>query len=173
MKRTTLTHIFCLDDHKSFSEDVRKRFSDQERYIVSVCHNRVDFLKQLIREKEQGYCKVAILGLHESKENLEMIYHLTTDIKNADRSIGIIILSPPETIAETRRSIRFNIDAYIPRNANTILRIHNTVKKLNSEHNLSVFRRKRNFSLYVLIAFLVISFLFAIFSYLRLPAFFG
>ena len=172
MAKTTNTHLFCLDDHKSFSEDVRKRFSDTSRYTVGVYHNREDFINHLIREKEHKFCKVVILGLHDSKENLEMIDHLTIEIKKIDPSTGIIILSPPEGIDEIKRSIRFNIDSYIPRNANTILRIHNTVKRLISEHSLVIFRRRRNFSFYILIAVSILSLLIAIISYLSLHMFF-
>jgi DNA-binding NarL/FixJ family response regulator len=172
MPRSSYTHIFCFDDHKSFSEDVKKRFSDTTKYIVEVYHNREHFLENLIREKEHKSCKVAILGLHDSKENLEMIDHLTIEIKKIDQSTGIIILSPPDRIDETKKSIRFNIDSYIPRNANTILRIHNTVKRLNSEHNLRIFTKKRNFSLYILIGFFILAFLLTIVAYFRLPRFF-
>jgi DNA-binding NarL/FixJ family response regulator len=172
MAKANSTHLFCLDDHKSFSEDVKKRFSDTSRYTVGIYHNREDFINHLIREKEHKFCKVAILGLHDSKENLEMIDHLTIEIKKIDPSTGIIILSPPEGIDEIKRSIRFNIDSYIPRNANTILRIHNTVKRLNSEHNLRIFTKKRNFSLYILIGFFILAFLLTIVAYFRLPRFF-
>jgi DNA-binding NarL/FixJ family response regulator len=172
MGRTNLTHLFCLDDHKSFSEDVKKRFSDTTRYIVSVCHNREDFISHLAGAGEHKYCKVAILGLHDSKENIEMIVHLTIEIKKIDRSTGIIILSAPERIDEIKRAIRFNIDSYIPRNGNTVLRIHNTVKRLISEHSLYIFRKRRNFSFYVLITVFLLSLLLAIISYFRLPAYF-
>jgi DNA-binding NarL/FixJ family response regulator len=172
MAKATNTHLFCLDDHKSFSEDVRKRFSDTNRYTVSVYHNREDFINHLIREKEHKFCKVAILGLHDSKENLEMIDHLTIEIKKIDPSTGIIILSPPEGIDEIKRSIRFNIDSYIPRNANTILRIHNTVKRLISEHSLLIYRKRRNFSFYVLIAVFLLSLLIAIAICFKLSLFY-
>lgn len=172
MAKATKTHLFCLDDHKSFSEDVKKRFSDTTRYIVSVCHNREDYIKHITKESEHNFCKVAILGVHDSKENLEMIDHLIIEIKKIDQTTGIIILSPPDKIDEVKKSTRFNVDSYIPRNANTILRIHNTVKKLMSEHSLLIFRKRRNFSFYILIIFLLISLLIAIISYFRLPLFF-
>lgn len=172
MAKSTKTHLFCLDDHKSFSEDVKKRFSDTGRYMVSVCHNREDYIRHFTDEREHNFCKVAILGVHDSKENLEMIDHLIADIKKIDQSTGIIILSPADKMDEVKKSARFNVDSYIPRNANTILRIHNTVKKLISEHSLLIFRKRRNFSFYVLIAFILISLLFVVISYFRLPMFF-
>ena len=32
MAKNIKTHIFCYDDHRGFSEDVRKRFTDLSRY---------------------------------------------------------------------------------------------------------------------------------------------
>jgi len=68
--------------------------------------------------------------------------------------------------------MKFNIDAYIPKNANSILRIHNTVKKLISEHNIGIFRKRRNFSFYILLAFLLLSALLIIVAYFKLPEYF-
>lgn len=172
MAKSIKTHLFCLDDHKSFSEDVKKRFSDTSRYIVGIDHNREDLIKHLAIEKEHNFCKVAILGVHDSRENIEMIDHLILEIKKIDQSTGIIILSPADKIDEVKKSIRFNVDSYIPRNTNTVLRIHNTIKKLISEHSLLIFRKRRNVSFYVLITFFLISLLFAIISYFKLPMFF-
>jgi len=172
MAKSLKTHLFCLDDHKSFSEDVKKRFSDTGRYIVGVEHNREEFIRHLMREKEYNFCKVAILGVHDSKENIEMIDHLIIEIKRIDPGTGIIILSPADKIDEVKKFVRVNVDSYVPRNANTILRIHNTVKKLQSEHSLLIFRKRRNFSFYVLTIFFLLSLLFAIISYFKLPMFF-
>jgi DNA-binding NarL/FixJ family response regulator len=172
MAKTTKTYLFCFDDHRSFSEEVKKRFSDTTRYIVLSFQTSDDIITRLKEESENKFCKVAILGSHDSKENYEMIDHLSVEIKNIDKRTSIIILAPPEKIDDVRKSIRFNIDSYIPRNTNTILRIHNTVKKLMSEYSLIDFRNKRNFSFYILLAFLFISILFAIIAYFKLPMFF-
>ena len=172
MPGTIQTNLFCLDDHRSFSEDVKKRFSDDSKYIVTVTHNREEFLRSLENKKENKSCKVAIIGLHESRENFEMADHLISEIKKIDRSTGIILLAPPEKIEDLKKTARFNVDSYIPRNANTLLRIHNTVKKLISEHSLLIFRRKREVSIYVLLAFIILSILFAVIARFRLPLYF-
>jgi DNA-binding NarL/FixJ family response regulator len=172
MAQSAKTHIFCLDDHRSFSEDVKKRFADTSRYSVINFHNADDLIKNMAVEKEHNFCKVAIMGLHDSKENSEVIEHLIIEIKKIDSSTGIIVLAPPEKIDEVKKSIRFNVDSYISRNGNTVLRIHNTVKKLISEHSLLIFRKKRNISLLVLISFLILSVLFAVVAYFELPRFF-
>jgi DNA-binding NarL/FixJ family response regulator len=166
------TYLFCLDDHRGFSEDVKKRFSDGSKYIVSVAHNREELIRNLENERTLNFCKVVIIGLHESKENFEMADHLISDIKKIDGSTGIILLAPPEKMEDLKKTARFNVDSYIPRNANTVLRIHNTVKKLISEHSLLIYRRKRIASTYVLMIVILLSIILAVVARFRLPMYF-
>jgi DNA-binding NarL/FixJ family response regulator len=172
MPKNLKTYLFCFDDHRNFSEDVRARFSDKSKYTVVAFHNQDDFLNHLSREKEHKYCKVAILGLQDDSEYYETIDHLTLEIKKIDCSIGIILLCPHNKMEEIKRTIKINIDSYIPRNANQVLRIHNTVKKLMSEHSLSIYRKRRNFSFYFLLGFLAVAIIFAIIAYFRFPLYF-
>jgi hypothetical protein len=172
MEKTIQTLIFCFDDHRSFSEDIRKRFSDSTKYILNVSHNREDLLRSLVSRKEDKACKVALIGLNESKESIEMADKLISDIKKIDRSTGIILHAPEDKIEELRRSARINVDSYIPRNSNAILRIHNTIKKLISEHSLLIYRRKRELSTYILVAFVLVSVIFALVARFRLPMYF-
>ena len=172
MKKSHLTHLYCFDDHRGFTEDVRKRFADTSRYTVKSFQAREEFLNNLEIEKEHSFCKIAILSLHDTKENYEVIGKLTMEIKNIDPGTGIILLGPVEKMEEIKKIIEFNIDAYIPKNANSILRIHNTVKKLISEHSIVVFKRRRKISFSVLIAFLILSVMVAILAFFRLPQYF-
>jgi DNA-binding NarL/FixJ family response regulator len=172
MTKNVKTYLFCYDDHRNFSEDVKKRFSDKSKYTVISFHNLEDFTDHLEKQREHNFCKVAILGLQDNKENFEMIDHLTIDIKKIDVSTGIILLCPQDKIDEIKKTVRMNIDSYIPRNANQVLRIHNTVKKLISEHSLLLYRRRRNFSFYFLLGFLAVAILFAVFAYFRFPQYF-
>jgi hypothetical protein len=89
-----------------------------------------------------------------------------------DPNTGIILIVPDERMEEVRKIIRFNIDAYIPRNKNAILRIHNEVKKLISEYNINVYRKRRNISIYILIIFAIISVLAVILAWFKLPGYF-
>ena len=157
MAKNIKTHLFCYDDHRGFSEDVRKRFTDLSRYTVLSFQTREEFIKHLEEEKEHNFCKVAILGLHDTKEQFEMIDQLTMEIKKIDPRTGLILLGPPDKMEAIKKSVKFNIDAYIPKNANSILRIHNTVKKLISEHSMGIFRKRRNFSFYILLGFILLS----------------
>jgi len=172
MAKNIKTHLFCYDDHRGFSEDVRKRFQDSARYKVLSFPTKDEFLSHLEAERESNFCKIAILGLHDNKEQIDMIDNLTQDIKKVDRRTGLILLGPEDKMEEIKKTVLYNIDAYIPRNANSMLRIHNTVKKLMSEHNIGVFRRRRNISLYVLLGFIILSALILLASYFRAPQYF-
>jgi DNA-binding NarL/FixJ family response regulator len=172
MPKNINTHLYCYDDHRGFSEDIRKRFSDRSRYTVESFQTREEFINLLAEEKEGNFCKVAILGLHDTKEQFEMIDQLTVEIKKIDPRTGLILLGPSDKMEVIKKTLKFNIDAYIPKNTNSILRIHNTVKKLISEHSIGIFRKKRNLSFYVLLGFLLISVILIIVAYFRFPQYF-
>jgi DNA-binding NarL/FixJ family response regulator len=172
MAKNIKTHLFCYDDHRGFTEDVRKRFTDISRYIVMSFQTREELIKHLEEEKEHNYCKVAILGLHDTQEQFEMIDQLTMEIIRIDPRTGLILLGPPDKMEAIKKTVKFNIDAYIPKNANSILRIHNTVKKLISEHSMGIFRKRRNFSIYILLGFLLLSAILIAIAFFRLPQYF-
>jgi DNA-binding NarL/FixJ family response regulator len=172
MAKNIKTHLYCYDDHRGFSEDVRKRFTDLSRYTVVSFQTREEFINHLEAEKDHNFCKIAILGLHDTKEQFEMIDQLTLEIKSIDQATGLILLGPPDKMEMIRKALKFNIDAYIPKNANSILRIHNTVKKLISEHSIKIFRKKRNISVYVLLGFLLLSAILVLMAWFRLPQYF-
>ena len=172
MAKNIKTHLFCYDDHRGFTEDVRKRFNDISRYIVMSFQTREELIKHLEEEKEHNNCKVAILGLHDTQEQFEMIDQLTMEIIRIDPRTGLILLGPPDKMEAIKKTVKFNIDAYIPKNANSILRIHNTVKKLISEHSMGIFRKRRNFSIYILLGFLLLSAILIAIAFFRLPQYF-
>lgn len=166
------TYIACLDDHRNFSEDIRKRFSDTSKYTVFVTHNREDLVKSLSHEKGPDVYRIAILGLHDSKENFEYTESIVTDIMAYDRNTAVLVLASPDKIDDLRESLGNSVSACIPRNVNSVLRIHNTVKKLISEHNLAFYRHRRTISLRILIAFLILSALLILFARLVVPEYF-
>jgi DNA-binding NarL/FixJ family response regulator len=172
MVKTDKTHIFCFDDYRSFSEDVKKRFQDTSRYKVVSFQTREELLKHLEADKINPFCKIAILGMHDSKEQISLIDKLTVEIKKIDPKTGIILLIPAEQMAEVTKAVKLNIDAYIPRNTNAILRIHNIVKKLISENTIIRFRKRRNVTLIVLFSFIFAAILFLIFARYRFPQYF-
>jgi len=163
------THLICYDDFRWFSEDVRGRFDDTSRYNIVSFVAFEEFMAYIERNKVQGYCKVAILGAHDTTEQFELIGRLTAEIKKIDPGIGIILVCTPEKMDEIKKTIPSNVDAYIPKNANSILRLHNAVKKLISEHGIINFRKKRNFSFYTMIGFLILIITLIIIALARLP----
>lgn len=172
MLRTRLTYVFCLDEHRSFAEEVRKRFSDTSKYRVIHSVTQDDFLKSFIEEKEHRNCKIAILTVHETKDHGHLFEGLIREILKVAPGTGVILVYPPDRSEEIKKAVIFNIDARIPKNANTMMRLHNEVKKLISEHNLEIRRKKRNLSIYILLAFLIISAILLLVAYLKLPEYF-
>ncbi len=172
MAKSIKTHIYCFDDYRSFSDDVKKRFSDPERYKVESFQTRQELLEHLESEKKNTFCKVIILGIHDSKEQMEMIDHLSVESRKIDPGTGVILLMPPDKMEDVKKTVKFNIDAYIPRNTNEILRIHNTVKNLISEHSIVRFRKRRNASLAILLAFVALSLLFTVVAWFKFPDYF-
>ena len=172
MAKNIKTHLFCYDDHRGFTEDVRKRFTDLSRYTVESFQTQEEFLSSLEAAKEHNFCKVAILGLQDTKEQFEMIDRLAAEVKKIDAKTGLILLGPPDKMEMIRKTVRFNIDAYIPKNANSVLRIHNAVKKLISEHSIGIFRKRSHISIYVLLGFVLISVILILVAWFRLPQYF-
>lgn len=172
MSNKLRTHLICYDDFRWFSEDVRGRFDDTARYNIISFVAVEEFMACLERNKDQGFCKVAILGAHDTREQFELIGRLTTEIKKIDSRIGIILVCTPDKMDEIKSIIKSNVDAYIPKNANAILRLHNAVKKLISEYGINNFRKKRNFSFYTSIVFLILFIILFIIARIELPQYF-
>jgi DNA-binding NarL/FixJ family response regulator len=172
MTKNIKTHIFCYDDHRGFSEDVRKKFNDTSRYTVLSFQTREEFIRHIEQEREHRYCKVSILGLHDTAEQFGMIDQLTMEIKRIDPGTGLILVGPPDKIEFIKKTVKFNIDAYIPKNANAILRIHNAVKKLISEHGIINFRKRSNLSVYFLVGFLLLAIIAIFVAWFRFPQYF-
>jgi len=172
MARNIKTHLFCYDDHRGFAEDVRKRFSDTSKYTVISFPTKEQYINHIEQEKKHNFCKIAILGLHDNKEQYELIDQLTMQIKKIDHRTGLILIGPADKMDDIKKTVKYNIDAYIPKNTNSILRINNIVKKLISEHSIRVFRKRRNFSLYALLTFLLLSVLLVLIAHYKLPQYF-
>jgi DNA-binding NarL/FixJ family response regulator len=151
------TILICYDDHRSFTEDIRKRFSDSSRYNVVSFHTRQDFITCCKTESDNRECKIAIIGVPDTREQFQAIEDLTLEIKRIDQKTGLILLAQGDKMDDLKKIIKFNIDSYIIRNTNMILRLHNAVKKIISEHSIVLYKKRRNFALYVLSGFLFLS----------------
>ena len=172
MSKTDKTNIYCYDDHRSFSDEIRNRFSDPERYSLFIYHNSDDFINQVIKERENRFCNIAIIGVHEAGEDIPIVDQLMEKIRSASNSISIIMICHPDKLGEIRKKLKLNADSYIPNNSNLILRTHNIVKKIISEHHLSIFRKRRNLSFFVMASFIFVALLFAAVAYFIYPQYF-
>src|SRR5512133_1557748 len=169
MPATIKTSLYCLDAHRSFTEELIKKFDDRERYMIHSFQAHDDLIASLRKEKENKLCKVAIIGVTETKEQNDLTDRLTSEIRQTNPLTGIILIFPPGKMDDVKRNLRFNIDSYIPQNANFVLRVHNFVKKILSEHNIAVHRKRRNMSLLVLFLFLTFSVLLAGIAAFKFP----
>jgi hypothetical protein len=172
MPKMPVTKLICYDDHRSFSDDVRNRFSDKAQYEVVSFHTKQDFTDYFKRDTDGKACKIAIIGVPDTREQFESIDDLTMEIKRISHDTGLILVVPPDKMEDLRKTVRFNIDSYIPRNLNMVLRLHNAVKKIISEHHIKEFRLRRNISVWILAGFILLSAVTLIISFLRLPDYF-
>lgn len=168
MPKNIKTHLYLFDDQRSFTEEIKKKFDDHSRYIIHSFQTRNDLLREIKNNKDIKSFKVAIISLHD-QEYLEMTGELISGIMNSQPSAGIIILCPPGKTDEIAGSMNYNVDAFIPHNTNFIMRVHNSVKKLISEHNIRIHRSRRNRSVLAFIIFLIISVAFLILAHFRFP----
>lgn len=172
MAARSRTAVICLDDHRNFSDDIRKRFTDTSRYEVSVYHNGDDLLKNFTSLKQGAGCRIVLIGIHDTKESRTAVEVLVEKIKTHEPAAGILIIVNPEKIEEARRELRFNIDGFVPRNSNMVLRIHNAVKKHISEYNLDIYRKRRKISVIFLVAGIILSLIILIIARSRFPLYF-
>ncbi|MGB8492461.1 MAG: hypothetical protein WCE64_15510, partial [Bacteroidales bacterium] len=157
MARTKQTYIFCLDEKRIFPEDVRKRFSDPAKYRVMSFSSKKDLINSFSGEAGHAFCSVAVLSVYDDASNGQMTEEIISEVSAVDPDAGLVIVYPEARGDEIRKQVRFNVDAYIPNNNNSIFRLHNIVKKLISERNLEIGRRRRNLSFYVLLGILILS----------------
>lgn len=166
------TYLFCLDEHRNFYEEIRKRFADETKYKIVLSGSHSEFRTTFFEEMAHRGCKVAILTIYEGREQGLLAENLIREIKKAEPATGLVLVYPAEKSEEIKNTLKLNIDAYIPKNDNAILRLHNAIKKAGSEYNLHICRRRRNISLYVLIGFIVLSGLLLFAAYFRFPVYF-
>lgn len=169
MAKGMKTHLFLLDDYRSFTEDVKKKFSDSSRYAIASFQTKDDFLRNFESDNQPKSCKIAILGIHDQTGTADQII---SGIRKESPDAGVILLCPPDKIDDIRKNIKFPPDSFILHNGNAILRIHNTVKKLFSEFYMKVYRRRRNHSLAVLAAFIIVAVLAIVIASLKFPHYF-
>lgn len=172
MAKVKLTHLYCLDDHRNQSEEIKKRFSDTSKYRIGFYFSKDEFIEHFRKRLEPNNCKIAVITVPETKEQIGKFNDLTIELKKIDPDCGIILLVPLSIEEEIRKTILYNIDVYIPVSQNSVLRIHNAVKKIISEYNIAINKRIRNISVYFLLAFLGLAATGLLILYLKFPSLF-
>ncbi len=172
MQNKMKTYLICYDDFRWFSEEVRSKFDDTSRYNIVSFVTVEEYMLYLEKNKSVKACKVAILGVHDTTEQFEMIGKLAREIKKIDSGNGIILLCSPDKIDEIKGTIASAIDAFIPKNTNAMVRLHNAVKKFQSEYAINNFRKRRNFSFYLLAGFILIYVILVVLALFEFPVHF-
>lgn len=164
------TFLYFLDDRRSFPEDIKKKFNDPQRYHIHFTHNADELVIKAVKEKDRGVCKIAIISLSDQYDQ-EETGRLLTRIRKSGFT-GIILVCHQDNIDKVNVSFSSKADITIPLNSNLVLRIHNAVKKIYSEHNIRFRRKRRNRSLITLVLFILVSIILLIAAWRKYPDYF-
>ena len=172
MAKTNQLHLICYDEHRTYPEEMRKRFADPDKYRISLVVSQKELLKQFEAEKDKSKAKVAVMVLRELNGSHENIESLAREIKRNNPYAGVILVCPGEKTEELKNISSLTFDDIIPKNDNSVLRLHNAVKKYVSAKNLDRMRKHRNISLIVLLIFIFLAVLGLIIARIRYPVYF-
>lgn len=139
-----MTHILVYDYHRHFSEKIIKRFPDKSRYTLSFFINKQAFINHCQAISGTNSCVVSIIFYNEPIETIGLLNDFLSAIKETCANTSIIIVSLLSNLEEIKMRLTTNIDDIIPVNNNTILRIHNTVKRVFIEYNILYYRKRRD-----------------------------
>jgi hypothetical protein len=109
--------------------------------------------------------------MNDNGDQVESVKELTDDIKTNNSATGVVVIYNTDKITDIKNLI-INADAWIPKNSNILLRIYNVVKRLESEHSIVIIKKRRNLSLYILLAFATLSAVAAILARIMFPNYF-
>ncbi|HOW40569.1 MAG TPA: hypothetical protein PL123_08500 [Bacteroidales bacterium] len=165
------THIICYDDFRWFSEDIKNNFGPAE-YTVSTFMNVDEFMQCLEKEKDPDFCRIAVLGAHDTTENFVMIGRLASEIKALNNSTGVVVIGTADKIEEIKKVIPAEGYFCMPKNSNMALRLLNIVKKHEGEYESIIYKRKRNSAVYSLIGLGSLVILLSVLAWIMLPKLF-
>jgi len=164
-----MTYIFYLDNDRHFCEELRKSFSDPEKYRFFSSSSAADILRESNTVSRRTHCKVAIIQINEPGEQSSEMENFTRGLERSGKFTGLILVHPSERSEEIKKSIELSIDAYIQRNGSTIPRVHNAVHRLISDHMLQKAGKSLNIALCTVAAFLILSGIIVVLKYLFSP----
>jgi len=172
MARTNQLHLICYDEHRAYPEEMKKRFSDPVKYRISLVVSQKELLKQFEAETDKSKPKVAVMVLSELNDINENIKSVAREIKRSSPCAGVMLVCPGEKIEGLRKLSNLSFDDIIPKNDNSVLRLHNAVKKFVSAQSLDRMKKRRNISLIILFAFIFLATLGLIIARIRYPVYF-
>lgn len=165
------THIICYDDFRWFSEDIKNNFGLAE-YTVATFMNVDEFMQELEKDKDPDFCRIVVLGAHDTTENFVMIGRLASEIKALNNSTGVVIIGTADKIEEIKKVIPAEGCFCMPKNSNMALRLLNIVKKHEGEYESVIYKRKRNNAVYSLIGLGSLVILLSVLAWIMLPRLF-
>jgi hypothetical protein len=166
------TYLFCLDEKKSYSVEVRRRFNDATRYEVLVSQSRHELLNLVKQYRQARGLKVALLPFADTSDQNEPVKTIAAEIEMVVPDIVIILLVSGEVPEELVAKSGINAYSWVPATNNSVLRIHNSVKKLISEENLTRKIKRKKRVLGVLMASVIAVLLLLLYSRFRFPQYF-
>ncbi|MBM3420646.1 MAG: hypothetical protein FJY11_05870 [Bacteroidetes bacterium] len=172
MVNPEFTYIFCHDEKRNFSVEVRRRFNDAGRYEVIVSTGRHELLN-MVKERRAGrLLKVALLPMAGTPDQNDNIRLLAEELRTISPDIQIILLVGGESPEELVIKSGIRPYSWVPLSNNSVLRIHNSVKKLISEETLTRKSRRLKIAFRFMLAFAAASFMLVLYARLRFPQYF-
>lgn len=172
MVNPEFTYIYCHDEKRTFSVEVKKRFNDTDRYEVLVSSGRHELLSLAGKHRLALGFRVALIPLSGAADQIDQVKNLIDELRAISPGIQIILIvsgeSPEEIVA--RSGIRPY--SWVPVSNNSVLRIHNSVKKLISEATLTKKTRRVKIAFRILMGFAVAALLLLVYARLRFPQYF-
>ena len=150
----------------------KRRFNDSTRYEVLASQSRHEFLNMVKQYRSGSSTKVALLPFADTHDQNDPVKTIATEIQAVSEDIIIILLvsgdSPDELVAKSG----INPYAWVTATNNSVLRIHNVVKKLISEKNLTMKTKRIRRTGRILVGVIIAALLFLVYSIFRFPQYF-
>lgn len=172
MPHPEFTYLFCLDEKKNYSVEVNRRFDDGTRYEVLVSQSRHEFLNIVKQHRSGSSTKVALLPFADTHDQNDPVKTIAADIRAVSPDIIIILLVSGESPDELVLKSGINPYAWVPATNNSVLRIHNVVKKLISEKTLTLKTTRIRRVGRILVGLIIAALLFLVYSVFRFPQYF-
>ncbi len=172
MPHAEFTYLFCLDEKRSYSVEVKRRFNDSTRYEVITSQSRHEFLNLVKQYRAGRSTRIALLPFADTHDQNDPVKTIAAEIREVNPDIIIILLVSGESPDELVAKSGINPFAWVPATNNSVLRIHNAVKKLISEKNLTMKTRRIRRTGRILVGLIIAALLVLVYSIFRFPQYF-